>query len=84
MLVVHVARFGPPEVLMPAEAPDPVAGAGQVVIGVVAVDVLHVETQVRRGMGGDYFPLEPPYVPGDGVAGEVLSVGEGVDPGWVG
>jgi NADPH2:quinone reductase len=82
--VVEVTRFGGPDVLKPAEAPDPVAGPGQVVVDVFAADVLFVETMVRRGWGREYFPVEPPYVPGDGVAGQVISVGKGVDPGWVG
>jgi NADPH2:quinone reductase len=81
--VVEVTRFGGPDVLKPAEAPDPVAGPGQVVVDVFAADVLFVETMVRRGWGREYFPVEPPYVPGDGVAGQVISVGKGVDPGWV-
>ncbi len=34
-------------------------------------------------MGREWFPVTPPYVPGNGVAGKVISVGEGVDPGWV-
>lgn len=77
-------RFGGPEVLVTAEAPDPVAGAGQVVIAVRAADVLFLETVVRRGEGGAYFPVQPPYVPGGGVAGLVTSVGVGVDPSWIG
>ena len=28
--------------------------------------------------------MKPPYVPGTGVAGWVASIGEGVDPGWIG
>lgn len=51
VLGVRVARwngFGGPEVLVTAEAPDPVAGAGQVVIAVRAADVLFLETVVRR------------------------------------
>ncbi|WP_199740586.1 zinc-binding dehydrogenase [Saccharopolyspora rhizosphaerae] len=28
--------------------------------------------------------MEPPYVPGDGVSGDVVGVGEGVDPAWLG
>ena len=42
-----------------------------------------LEAQIRGGWG-EYFGVEPPYVPGNGVAGEVVSVGGGVDPGWVG
>src|SRR6266542_4004320 len=84
MRVVEVTRFGGPEVLVPTEAADPVAAPGQVVVDVSAADVLFVETRIRRGGGGRYFDVTPPYVPGGGVAGRVRSVGEGIDPGWVG
>jgi len=67
-----------------SEAPDPVAGPGQVVVDVSVAPVLFVDTQIRRGWGGEWFTVKPPYVPGVGVAGQVLSVGEGVDPGWAG
>lgn len=84
MRVVRVDRFGGPEVLSASEAPDPVAGPGEVVIGVAAADVLFLETMVRRGEAGDYFDVQPPYVPGGGVAGEVISAGDGVDESWIG
>jgi NADPH:quinone reductase len=84
MRVVQASRFGGPEVLVPSEAPDPVAGPGQVVVEVAVAPVLFVETQIRRGSAGEWFSVTPPYVPGAGVAGQVGSVGEGVDPGWVG
>ncbi|MCL6731487.1 zinc-binding dehydrogenase [Streptomyces neyagawaensis] len=84
MFVVQVNRFGPPEVLTPTQAPDPVAGEGQAVIDVTVADILFIETQVRNGWGREFFSVEPPYVPGDGVAGHVRAVGPGVDPGWVG
>ncbi|GII62050.1 NADPH:quinone reductase [Sphaerisporangium krabiense] len=82
--VVQVTRFGGPEVLKVAEVDDPAAGAGQVVIGVEAADTLFVETQIRQGSGRDWFPVEPPYVPGGAVAGRVLAVGDGVDASWRG
>jgi hypothetical protein len=75
MRVVRAARFGTPEVLETIEAPDPVAGPGQVVIGVSVTDVLFVDTQIRRGQHRDYFTVEPPYVPGAGVAGEWIPAG---------
>ncbi|GAB3476911.1 zinc-binding dehydrogenase [Amycolatopsis cihanbeyliensis] len=79
MRVVQVTRFGGPEVLEPREVPDAVAGPGQAVVAVSVADVLFLDTQLRAGWGGEHFPLRPPYVPGGGVAGTVLSVGEGVD-----
>ncbi len=84
MRVIQVTRFGGPEVLVPAEVPDPVAGPGQAVIEVVAADVLHLDAMIRYGLATDYFPLRPPYVPGNGVAGTVITAGENVDAGWAG
>ncbi len=84
MRVIEVARFGGPEVLVVGEAPDPVPGPGEVVVDVAAADTLWVETRIRCGEGGEYFPVRPPYRPGVGVAGTVAGVGEGVDPTWAG
>lgn len=84
MRAVLVRELGGPEVLVVEELPDPVAGPGEVVIDVDHVDTLFVETQIRAGAFSEYFPVVPPYVPGGGVAGTVMDVGEGVDPGWTG
>ncbi|MFI7462027.1 zinc-binding dehydrogenase [Nonomuraea sp. NPDC049646] len=84
MNVVEVTEFGGPEVLVAAQAPDPVPEAGQVLIGVSAVDVMSIDAQLRAGWGKDWFPARPPFVPGTGVAGRVLAAGAGVDPAWEG
>jgi NADPH:quinone reductase len=84
MRVVEVTKFGGPEVLALRELPDPVAGPGQLVIDVAAVDVLFVDTRLRAGWGKEWFQVEPPYVPGNGVAGVVRSVGADVDEAWIG
>ncbi|MEV6040977.1 zinc-binding dehydrogenase [Nonomuraea sp. NPDC052116] len=84
MRVVRVTGFGGPEVLVPGEAPDPVAGPGQVVVEVAVAGVTFVETQIRRGTDRWHARPELPYVPGGLVAGRVSSAGEGVDPAWVG
>lgn len=84
MRVVWVTRFGDPQVLKVGEAPDPVAGPDEVVIEVAVADVLFLDAQLRRGWGQEYFDLQPPYVPGSGVAGQVVATGQGSDPGWVG
>ncbi|MGH8964432.1 MAG: zinc-binding dehydrogenase [Actinomycetes bacterium] len=84
MRAIQVAEFGGPDVLRPAELADPQAGPGQVVVGLAAADVIYLDVLLRRGWGRDFFPREPPYVPGGGGAGRVLSVGAGVDVGWVG
>lgn len=84
MRVVHITKFGGPEVLEPGERPDPVAGPGQVVVDVAAAEVLFLDTQLRSGWGEEFFGIRPPFVPGAGVAGPVRSVGPDVDPGWIG
>jgi NADPH:quinone reductase len=84
MLVVEVSRFGGPEVLAARQAPDPVAGPGQVVVRTTAADVLFVDTAIRAGRGVAFFPIRPPYIPGNGVAGRVIALGDGVDPDWAG
>lgn len=84
MRAIRVHKFGGPDVLRPEEIPDPVAGPGQVVVGLNVADVIFLDTLLRGGWGGEFFPLNPPYVPGGGGAGQVLSVGEGVDPAWLG
>jgi NADPH:quinone reductase len=84
MRQVLATQFGGPEVLTTSTAPDPVAGPGQVVVDAAVADTLFVDTQIRRGWGREYFTAHPPYVPGNGVAGVVSSVGDGVDPAWIG
>ncbi|MHA5052272.1 zinc-binding dehydrogenase [Streptomyces sp. SD15] len=84
MRAAQVKEFGGPEVLAPVEIPDPVPGPGEVVIEVAYADTLFLETQLRAGWGGDYFPVAPPYVPGGGVSGVVGALGAGVPADWRG
>lgn len=84
MRVVRANEFGGPEVLEPGEAADPTPGAGQLVVDVEVAEVLFLDTQLRAGWGREFFALDPPYVPGVGVAGTVAAVGEGVEENWVG
>ncbi|WP_181019517.1 zinc-binding dehydrogenase [Nonomuraea typhae] len=84
MNIVEVTRFGGPEVLQVRQAAPVSDGAGEVVIGVSAVDVMSLDAQLRTGWGREWFGTEPPYVPGTGVAGVVLATGAGVDASWAG
>ncbi|MET9490216.1 zinc-binding dehydrogenase [Nocardia sp. NPDC006630] len=84
MRVVEAKTFGGPEVLTVNEAPDPVAGPGQVVVAVAAADVMFLDTLLRSGWAKDFFPVEPPFVPGGAISGVVESVGPEVDPAWIG
>ncbi|MER6200113.1 zinc-binding dehydrogenase [Streptomyces sp. NPDC001586] len=84
MRATQAIGFGGPEVLVPTEVPEPVAGPGQVLVAVAAVDTIFVETQVRGGWGREHFQVTAPYLPGGGIAGTVRATGEGVDPAWRG
>ncbi|MEV4183757.1 zinc-binding dehydrogenase [Streptosporangium canum] len=84
MQVVRVMRFGGPEVLVLGEAPEPVAGVGQVVVEVAVAGMTFVETQIRRGVDKWHARPSLPYVPGGLVAGRVSSIGAQVDSGWLG
>ncbi len=84
MRAISVTRFGGPDVLEVVDAPEATAAAGQVVIEVEAAEVLFLDTQLRAGWGREYFALQPPFVPGAGVAGVVSSVGDGADPTLLG
>jgi NADPH:quinone reductase-like Zn-dependent oxidoreductase len=77
MRAVVITRHGPPEVLRVEERPDPPVGPGQVRIAVKAAGINFADTMARAGTYPDAPP--PPCVVGYEVAGEVESVGEGVD-----
>jgi NADPH2:quinone reductase len=81
---IEVRHFGPPDVLEVADLPDPAPGPGQVLVAASACDVLFVDTMIRSGVAANYFPIQPPYVPGNGVGGKVVAVGESVSPSWLG
>ena len=67
---------GPPETLVLAEVPDPVAGPGQVVVKVAACGVNFPDALIIE----DKYQVRPerPFAPGAEAAGVVESLGEGV------
>jgi len=76
VLAVWLTAFGPPEVLVPGEAPDPEPGPGQVLVETAWAGVTFVETMVRAGRspqpgGGPELPV----ILGNAVCGPV-SAGE--------
>jgi NADPH:quinone reductase len=83
MRAVWLREFGEPEMLALGEAPDPVAGAGQVVVDVEYVNITFVETQFRA-TGAGPFAGTLPMIPGNGVGGIVAAVGPEVAPEWLG
>jgi NADPH:quinone reductase-like Zn-dependent oxidoreductase len=66
-------------VLTIAERPDPVAGPGDVVVRIHAATINPTDLGTRAGQARRRLPdLEPPFVPGWDLAGEIAAVGEGV------
>jgi NADPH:quinone reductase len=82
---VWLTAFGPPEVLVAGEAPDPEPGDGQVLVETAWAGVTFVDTMVRAGRspqpgGGPELPV----ILGNAVGGVVSAAGPGADPDLVG
>jgi NADPH:quinone reductase-like Zn-dependent oxidoreductase len=77
MKAVVLTEHGGPEVLTVEERPEPAVGPGEVRIAVKAAGINFADTMARVGL----YPEapKPPSVLGYEVAGEVESVGAGVD-----
>jgi D-arabinose 1-dehydrogenase-like Zn-dependent alcohol dehydrogenase len=76
-------QFGPAEVLQFRDVPDPIAGAGEVLVRVRACSVnrtVDIETR-EKGAG---FGVALPHVSGADPCGEVVAVGSGVTSPHVG
>lgn len=83
---MKAARYhetGGPEVIRYEDVPDPTAGPGEVVVRVRAAALNRLDVFLRSAaapMPG--FKL--PHTGGFDTSGDVIEVGEGVDPAWVG
>ncbi|MFJ8106105.1 zinc-binding alcohol dehydrogenase family protein [Streptomyces sp. NPDC096132] len=76
MRAVRIEEFGGPEVLVPVEVPDAVAGPGEVLVRIEAAGVNRADALLRSGRY--HRAGRPPLVPGAEAAGTVAAVGEGV------
>ncbi len=80
MRAVTFSEFGGPEVLAVSELPDREPGPGQVRIRVAAATVNPTDLGFRSGrQSAQLTGLEPPYIPGMELAGEIDAVGTGSD-----
>jgi NADPH:quinone reductase-like Zn-dependent oxidoreductase len=79
---VVITRHGGPEVLEVQERPDPPAGPGQVRVAVRAAGINFADLLARSGVYPD--APSPPCVVGYEVAGEIESIGDGVEGHTVG
>jgi len=73
MRAIEVTRFGGPDVLVPAELPDPVPGPGELLVRTDAIGVNYIDTYFRTGL----YATDLPYVPGSEGTGRVEAVGPG-------
>jgi len=81
MKAAFIEKFGGPDVLRYGDLPDPVAGAGEVVVDVHAASVNGADWKVRVG---DYKQTKFPFALGRDFSGVVAAVGPGVDDLQVG
>jgi NADPH:quinone reductase-like Zn-dependent oxidoreductase len=76
-IVVH--QYGGPEVLKFEEYPDPVPGAGEVLVRVAASSVNPIDYKRRAGLTKDFYPIKFPGLIGVDIAGTVVKIGAGVE-----
>ena len=79
MKAVRFHEFGHSDVLRVEEVDDPVAGPGEVVVAIRAAALNHLDVDVREGVSR--FPVNLPHTLGVELAGEIETVGPGVE-GW--
>jgi NADPH:quinone reductase len=75
MRAVVCRSYGPPESLVLDDVPEPVPAPGQVLVRVHAAAVNFPDVLFIAGKYQVKIP--PPFIPGNEIAGEVISAGEG-------
>jgi NADPH:quinone reductase-like Zn-dependent oxidoreductase len=79
MKAVRFAAYGDVDVLDVVEVPDPVPGAGEVLVRVTAAGINPGEATIRNGLLADRWPATFPSGQGSDLAGIVERAGAGVD-----
>ena len=59
MHAIRIPRLGGPEVLEPADLPDPAPGEGEALVELAAVGVNYIDTYFREGIYDAGLPLVP-------------------------
>lgn len=78
MKAVVLHEYGGPAKLKYEDAPDPVAGNGEVLVRLAATSINPVDYKLRSGAYKDFMPLTFPAILGHDVSGLVREVGPGV------
>ncbi|MFR9732030.1 zinc-binding dehydrogenase [Saccharopolyspora sp. MS10] len=94
MLAARLVGHGGPEVLELVEVPVPAPAEGEALVRVGATALNNTDLWTREGaygrpgapdaLSGWRGPIDFPRIQGADVAGTVVEVGAGVDPGWRG
>ena len=79
MRAIAQDRFGPIDVLHPAEAAVPQIGKGQVLVAVRATSINAIDSRVGNGMMGPLVNKKLPKVQGSDVAG-IVTLSKAVSP----
>lgn len=74
MRAIQITATGGPEVLQPAEVPDPRPGNGELLVQIAAAGVNFIDIYHRTGL----YPLPLPATLGGEAAGTVIETGDGV------
>ena len=75
---MQMTATGGPDVLVPADLPDPRPGPGELLVDVAVAGVNYIDTYHRRGV----YPVDLPLVPGQEGAGRVAALGGGDTGGF--
>ena len=78
MKAVVIHQYGGPEQLKFEDFPDPVAGAGEVLVRVAATSINPIDYKRRSGMAKEFAPVKFPGILGVDVSGTVVKLGPGV------
>lgn len=78
MLAIRADQPGGPEVLKPADFPEPSLTSGRLLVDVHSVGVNFLDIYLRRGIHPRGEPVPMPFVPGDEGVGTVRAVAEDV------
>jgi NADPH2:quinone reductase len=74
----RIAAYGGPDAFSIDTVPEPIAGAGEILIKVAAAAVNPVDVKARKGSFAMFMPLQFPAQLGGDVSGTVEAVGDGV------
>ncbi|MEO1172582.1 MAG: alcohol dehydrogenase catalytic domain-containing protein, partial [Myxococcota bacterium] len=82
MKALLCTRYGTVDDLEVAEVPSPAPSPGQLLVAMKTAAVNFPDSLIIAGLY--QFKPEPPFSPGGEGVGVVESVGDGVDPEWIG